>query len=65
MFHEVFHVLVLTAFIVGSALAFLGLAGPLLLGQRGPAGVKLSLAIGAVALAALGADWPLHALYSP
>lgn len=65
MLHDALHVTVLVLFLGALAMAFVGLATPLLFGERrdfqAPA-LWGSLALGAVALAGLGLEWAAHRL---
>ena len=63
--HQIFHVIVLLAFLGALATAFLGFVGPLLFsnqaGLRLPA-LRTSFLLLAVAAVSLGADWFIHNL---
>ena len=72
--HELFHVVLMFAFLICLAAAFVGFAGRLLYpeergGVRGSGRrfltPKASLALGAGAAAALAADWIVHNLAGP
>ena len=62
-FHQIFHVVVLLAFLSALATAFLGFVGPLLFsnqaGLRLPA-LRTSFMLLVAAAVSLGADWFIH-----